>query len=89
MAALELNKIEVGDELETTELNLIADLKLDAFNANPDIEDIDELKTVLKTAKINVITSAKDAATETKEEKTLSEIATAFSTYVEKKPEGW
>lgn len=89
MAAIELNKIEVGDELETTELNLIADLKLDAFNANPDIEDIDELKTVLKTAKINVITSAKDAATETKEEKTLSEIATAFSTYVEKKPEGW
>ncbi len=88
MASPELNKIEVGDELENAELSLITDLKLDAFNEDTNTEDIDELKTTLKTAKINVITSEKDAETETKEEQTLSEIATAFSMYVEKKPEG-
>jgi len=87
MANPEFNKIEVGNELEKTELDVISNLRLEAFN-NENTTEINELKKVLRTTPINVITSGKDAATKTTEAKTLSEIATAFSTYVDKK-EGW
>ena len=85
MAGPEMSKIEIGNELDTAELSVISDLKLDAFDTDKNTENnMDELKTALKSTKINLITSAKDAATKTTEQKTLSDIAKDFATYIEK-----
>ena len=82
MEAPELNKIEVGNNIENTELSLIRDLKVDAFDVNTNKENKEEMKEALKTTTINVITSAPDVTPKTKETKTLSEIATQFDQYV-------
>jgi hypothetical protein len=72
MAALEINKIDVGDTLSDAETTLISDLKVDAFDIDKNTENnMDELKTALKTTTINVVTSTPDAATKTTEAKTL------------------
>jgi len=85
----ELKNIEVGNALEDKESSLIRDLKVDAFDVDANKDNINEMKDILKTTKINVITSVKNATTETTEQKTLSEIADSFITYVEKKSKGW
>ncbi len=83
MTAPELKEIEIGNTLEDQELSLIKDLEVKAFDVDANVEDIKEFKENLKTTKINVITSA-SGETETKEEKTLWEIAEQFDQYVEK-----
>lgn len=90
MAAPELKNIEIGNDLdETKELSLIRDLTVDAFDVDKNTENnMDELKTALKSTTINVITSTPGAATKTTEAKTLWTIATEFDTYVEQ-GEGW
>jgi len=88
MASPELSTIEVGNKLSDAESTLISDLKTDAFGIDAQKEDIDEMKESLKTSKINVITSAVGITPEVKTLLSLSEIATAFATYVEQW-EGW
>ncbi|MEI6117892.1 MAG: hypothetical protein WCP92_01195 [bacterium] len=83
MASPELSTIEVGNKLSDAESTLISDLKTDAFGIDAQKEDIDEMKESLKTSKINVITSAVGITPEVKTLLSLSEIATAFATYVE------
>lgn len=83
-----LEKIEVGNILEKAESDLINGLKLEAFDKDAKKENIDEMKDVLKSTTINVITSATGAVEETKEQLSLIDIATHFDQYVEK-GEGW
>jgi len=81
MGSPELNSIEIGNTLEEAENLLIAGLKLEAFDVDNKKENKDELKAVLKDVKIKVSDVDKNG---NKKEKTLSEIADDFTTYVEK-----
>jgi len=84
----QLNTIEVGNTLEKAESNLINGLKLEAFDVDAKKENIDEMKEVLKSTTINIITSVAGVVPETKEALSLVDIATQFDKYVEK-GEGW
>jgi hypothetical protein len=83
-----LDTIEVGNKLEDKESELIKGLSLEAFDKDSNKENIDEMKDVLKTTEINLITSAAGVIPETKEALSLWDIATEFDKYVEK-GEGW
>lgn len=78
------NQIEVGNTMEDKEKSLIDSLRLDAFNADPKKENIDEFKDILKGTNIKVIIWVDTKGKETIAEKTLLDIANDFATYVEK-----
>ncbi|MEI8253928.1 MAG: hypothetical protein WCG25_09610 [bacterium] len=61
-----IDTIEVGNALEKSESDVINSLKLEAFDVDAKKENVDEMKDVFKTTKINVITSAVGVTPEVK-----------------------
>lgn len=88
MESPQLETIEIGNKLEKAESDVINGLKLEAFDKDAQKENIDEMKDVLKSTKINVITSVAGVVPEVKEELSLLAIATEFDEYVEQ-GDGW
>jgi hypothetical protein len=65
--APKIDTVEIGNTLTVTEISEIEKLTVDAFDKDATKENSEEMKNVLKTTKINVVTSD---ATTTPEAKT-------------------
>ncbi len=86
--APKIDTVEIGNTLTVTEISEIEKLTVDAFDKDATKENSEEMKNVLKTTKINVVTSDATTTPEAKTQLSLWDIATQFDQFVEKW-EGW